>query len=188
MQKKIELKPLAELGRGYALIDEKSVEIRVSGIMGALKVWLIGENNVSIGNITGGKLIREIDTEGFYAVLITQSGRQMFYGEWDTGTKSNARDADVPEQKIAPENPYAPLPDLNWEKITGRDYPTADERVRFALSNNAFFANFKKYGHYLFARDGERYAVAIKYESGDPAPFPCIEGAEKAGDYIFVRV
>ncbi len=185
MPKRIELRPLADLGRGHAIIGDSTVEVRVSGVMGALKVWLIGENNLPIGNVTGGKLIKEIDTAGYRAILITQSGRQMFYGEWEPAPEGKEIPA---EPEPAAENPYAPLPDLNWEKITGRDFPSGDERVRFVLSNNAFFASFKKYGYYLFARDGERYAVAARYEPGDPAPFPCTGGAERAGDYVFVRV
>lgn len=181
MPKRIELRALAEVGRGYAVIDEKRIEIRVSGVMGALKVWLLGSSNVPLGNITGGKLIRDINTENYHGILITQSGRQMFYGEWKEPETPD------PETAAAP-NPYEPLPDYGWEKITGRDFPTGDEHVRFALSNNAFFANFKKHGYYLFGRDGDRFALAIRYDNGDPAPFPCTKGAVQAGEYIYVII
>lgn len=181
MPKRIELRALAEVGRGYAVIDDGKIEIRVSGIMGALKVWLLGSGNVPLGNITGGKLIRVVDTSKYHGILITQSGRQMFYGEW-----KKPEEAPSPAPEATQENPYAPLPDYGWEKITGRDFPTNDEHVRFALSNNAFFATFKKHGYYLFGKDGDRFALAIRYDNGDPAPFPCIEGAVQAGEYIYV--
>ena len=191
MQKKIDLKPLAELGRGYAVIDENSIEIRVSGVMGALKVWLIGSHNVPLGNVTGGKLIRKLNTSEYHALLITQSGRQMFYGEWAKPEKKEPEtvpETNISEESPAPakENPYAPLPDFGWEEITGRDFPTGDERVRFTLSNNAFFAAFKKHGSYLFGRDGDHYALAIRHIQGDPAPFPSMESTKQAGDYIYV--
>lgn len=187
MPKRIDLKPLAELGRGYVIIDENSIEIRISGVMGALKVWLIGNNNVPLGNVTGGKLIRQINTGEFHAVLITQSGRQMFYGEWEK-PESAKQEKETAAEPPAPtrENPYAPLPDFGWEKITGRDFPTGDERVRYVLSNNAFYADFKKHGWYLFGRDGDRYALAIRHIQGDPAPFPGISGSKQAGEYIYV--
>ena len=193
MTKRIELKPLAELGRGYALIDDGRLEVRVNGIMGALKVWLIGESNVPIGNVTGGKLVRETDTRPYRALLITQSGRQMFYGQWREAVSAPEPEKEAPAEPEKaeppePENPWSPLPDLSWVKITGRDFPTADERVRFALSNNAFYAAFKRHKFYLFGRDGDRYALAVKHTPGDPAPFPCTEGAKAAGEYIYVVI
>ncbi len=186
MTKRVELKPLAELGRGYALIDKDRIEVRVNGVMGALKVWLIGESNVPLGNIAGGKLVRETDTSKYGALLITQSGRQMFYGRWAEEREPAAEEEVSPAAGPANENPYFPLPDFGWEKITGRDYPTGDEHVRFALSNNAFYAAFKKHKFYLFGKSGDRYALAVKHTPGDPAPFPSIEGAKAAGEYIYV--
>ncbi|MGN1098156.1 MAG: hypothetical protein ACI4SS_04605 [Clostridia bacterium] len=190
MPKRIELKSLAEIGRGYAIIDDSKVEVRVSGIMGVLKAWLIGKENKLLGNIVNGKLIRETDTRDFHGLLITQSGRQMFYGQWRDGDeKVNNEENRAEENRVpATENPYSPLPDFHWEKITGRDFPSTNERIRFALSNDAFFAAFKKHGYYLFGKDGERFALAIKHAQDEPQPFPYVDGATEAGEYMYVVV
>ncbi len=179
MQKKIELTPKAEIGRGYAVIEDGRIEIRISGVMGVLKAWLIGAENRQIGNIVSGRLIREVDTTPFRAVLVTQSGKQMFYGEWAADENGGS------EEPAHALSPYYPLPDMGWEKITGRSFPEANERVRFALSNRSFFEAFKKYGYYLFGRDGEKFALAVKHAAGDPAPFPNLQEAE-AGEYVYV--
>lgn len=183
MPKKIELKPLAEVGRCYAVYDESSVEIRVSGILGVLKAWLIGEDNLPLGNIAGGKLTKQVNTSPYYGVLVTQSGRQMFYGEW----RASQAKTEPPKAPDAPD-PYYPLPDYSWEKITAREFPSTDEKVRFTLSNDAFFSAFKKYGYYLFGRSGDRFALAVRHTSEDASPFPCTEGAVSAGDYMYVVI
>lgn len=187
MPKKIELTPKAEIGRGYAVIDENCVEIHISGVMGALKAWLIGRENRPIGNIVNGKLIRNVSTSGCYGLLITQSGKQMFYGGWE----DEASETVTPESEETPctnasISPYSPLPDMAWEKITERSFPSANERVRYTLSNRAFFEAFKKHGYYLFGRDGEKFALAIKHLQGDPAPFPNISEVSEAGEYVYV--
>lgn len=171
MPVKIELIPKAEIGRGSAIIDENKIEIHISGVMGALKAWLLGKENVPVGNIVGGRLIREINTVPYFGILITQSGKQMFYGSW---------------REDSPASEFAPLPDLNWEKITERAFPETAERVRLALSNRNFFDNFKKHGYYLFGKDGERFAIAVKHAQGDPSPFPGIEEVKSAGEYVYV--
>ncbi len=205
MQKKTELKPLAEIGRGYAVVDDDGVEIRISGIMGVLKAWLIGRDNLPLGNITGGKLIREIDTSPYWGVLITQSGRQMFYGAWreeenkdevskdeiSKGTKEiKAEDMSTGISGAEAEKTldYSPLPPFSWEKITSRKYPSADERVRFALSNSSFFAAFKRHGYYLFGRDGERYAIAVPHSPEEASPFPWTKNVQIAGEYAFITI
>ncbi len=193
MQKKIELKPLAEIGRGYAVVEDDGIEIRISGIMGVLKAWLIGHDNLPLGNITGGKLIREIDTAPYWGVLITQSGRQMFYGAWrEDEKKEDDTDRETPpappEAKPEKTEDYSPLPPFSWEKITSRKFPSADERVRFALSNDAFFAAFKRHGCYLFGRDGGRYAIAIPHSPEEPSPFPWTKNAVTAGEYIYIMI
>ncbi len=195
MPKRIELEPLAEIGRAYAVIDGGRVEIRVSGVMGVLKAWLVGGENLPLGNIVGGRLVREADTSAHSGVLITQSGKQMFYGGWTEDAKAPAPEplptpapepAPVPEPaREKAEADYAPLPDMGWEKITGLKYPTTDDRVRFALSTRAFFRAFKKHGFYLFGKDGGRFALAVK-RAEDGSPFPGVDGAEEAGDYVYV--
>lgn len=195
MPKKIELTPKAEVGRGYVLIGEDEIEVRISGVMGALKVWLIGAENQPLGNIVGGRLIRKVETAPYHALLITQSGKQMFYCQW--------RDSEEPPIIAAPTSPeetalveetlpkpeqseYSPLPDLGWERITARAYPSADERVRFALSTRAFFDAFKKHGYYLFGRDGESFALAVRHDAEEPSPFPNLPETAYAGDYVYV--
>ncbi len=201
MPKRIELEPLAEIGRAYAVIDDGRVEIHVSGVMGVLKAWLVGGENLPLGNIVGGRLVREADVSAHNGVLITQSGRQMFYGGWTEDAeapepipKPEPKPEPAPEPEPAPapepaemqkEADYAPLPNLGWEKITGLSYPTMDDRVRLALSTRAFFHAFKKHGFYLFGKDGGRFALAVK-RAEQSSPFPNVTGAEEAGDYVYV--
>ncbi|MCH5187180.1 MAG: hypothetical protein J1F63_02160 [Oscillospiraceae bacterium] len=195
MPKRIELLPKADIGRAYAIVEENGVEIRVSGVMGALKAWLVGGESRPIGNIVGGRLMREVDTSGHSGILITQSGRQMFYGSWQSEAEQSSTERPETEQTSfieqlpppvpEPEKQYAPLPDFGWEKITGRDFPSTDERVRFALSTRAFFEAFKKHGYYLFGRDGEKFALAVKRLEGK-SPFPNIEKTEEAGEFSYV--
>ena len=42
MEKQLKLIPLAEVGEGTAAVSENSVSIRISGVSGGLKAWLIG--------------------------------------------------------------------------------------------------------------------------------------------------
>lgn len=204
MTKRIELLPKADIGRAYAIVEEGRVEIRVSGVMGALKAWLVGGESQPIGNIVGGRLVREVDTTNHSGILITQSGRQMFYGSWQSSTEQSSTEqsstaqssteqpeavqtpsaGQQPPSAPEPEKQYDPLPDFGWEKITGREFPSTDERVRFALSTRAFFEAFKKHGYYLFGRDGEKFALAVKRL--DKSPFPNIKEAEEAGEYVYV--
>lgn len=169
MPEKIELIPKAEIGKGYALIDDDKIEIHVSGVMGVLKAWLLGEENLPLGNIAQGTLLSRLNLAPYYGVLITQSGRQMFYAAW--------RSAD--EEK-------SPLPPMHWEKITDSAFPTLASEVRLALSNRSFFKAFKKYGYYLFGRDGKHFALALKHSPADPSPFPDLKGVKTAQDYIYV--
>ncbi len=183
MQKKLELEPLAEVGRCYAIYDDESVEIHVSGVLGVLKAWLIGKENLPLGNVAGGRLIKKAPMGQYRGVLVTQSGRQMFYGEWEKSEE------EAPSPKVEPKpNPFYPLPDYGWEKITAREFPSTNERVRFALSNDAFFSAFKKYGYYLFGRDGDRFALAVRHDSADASPFPFTEKALSAGEYMYVVI
>ena len=78
----INLQPLAEIGSGICRVADKSVEIEIKGINGALKAWLIGGEAVPIGNIVDCKLKKEIDTTKNSGILITQSGRQMLIGSY----------------------------------------------------------------------------------------------------------
>lgn len=191
MPKRVELLPKAEIGRAYALVDENRVEIHVAGVMGALKAWLVGGENVPIGNIVGGRLVREVDTRPHRGILITQSGRQMFYGGWSDEENEPPVGESAEEKREEKEPPtektdaYAPLPDFAWEKITGKSFPSTDERVRYALSTRAFFDAFRKNGYYLFGRDGEKFALAVKRTEGEN-PFPNHAGAAAAGDYVYL--
>ena len=86
MEKIIELTPLAEIGKGHARITENRVEVEINGIIGGMKVWLVGgEEAEKVGNIVNGKLSREIDTTRHTGILITQSGRQIMVGKYVDG-------------------------------------------------------------------------------------------------------
>ena len=163
MEKRIELIPLAEIGRGNARVTENRVEIEVSGISGGMKAWLIGGEAVAIGNIVNGKLEKNIDTKGHIGILVTQSGRQMLIGKFSE------------EEEIADEI-YEEVPfkmeGFNWRKITEKSFPKTNEKIRFILSNKIIYENYKKYGHYWIGENKNSGALALKYEEeNDPLEF-----------------
>ena len=152
MEKIIELKPLAEIGKGYAKIKPDSVEIEISGIIGALKAWLIGGEAQSIGNIVDGKLRKNTDTTKNSGVLITQSGRQMMIGMYKESEKV------LPSEDVLP--PFK-IDGIKWKRVTGRTYHDLSEEIRYILSNKNVYDNYRKHRHYWVGDGEECGALAL---------------------------
>lgn len=164
MEKRIELIPLAEIGSGFAILTENSVQIEVNGINGGLKAWLIGGEAVPIGNIVNGKLSKNISTKGHIGILITQSGRQMLIGKFE-----KERSEEITEIKeTVPFN----VSGFSWRKITEKSFSEVSREIRFIISNKSVYDNFKKYGHYWVGEGETSGALALKCDGKyDPLDF-----------------
>ncbi len=79
--KTIELKSLLDRGSAIANLSEDCIQISVKGINGCMKAWLVGNQNCELGNIVNGKIEKHLDTTPYSGILITQSGKHLFYGE-----------------------------------------------------------------------------------------------------------
>ena len=149
----VNLQPLAEIGSGICRVTDKSVEIEIKGINGALKAWLIGGEAVPIGNIVDSKLKKEIDTTKNSGILITQSGRQMLIGSY-----SDKKFPPVPKEKEKlPFESYG----IEWKKIDTKKFATNNILLKYILSNKAVYESFKKYGHYFIGGSEGNLALAI---------------------------
>ena len=84
IKNEIELKSLNSFGIAKAYVDKNAVSIRVYGVSGCLKAWLTGKRTIEIGNLVNGFIKKDIDTSPFDGILLTQSGRQMFYGKFSS--------------------------------------------------------------------------------------------------------
>ena len=153
MRKTISFTPLAEMGGGYAEIDEKTVKIRVSGINGVLKAWLIGREAKQIGNLVGGKLDKEIDTRNHEGILITQSGRQMLVGYYQKNEET--------------EKPPLVMENLSWRKITEKRFGKMTDAVKYILCNQSVYDCFKMYGHYWIGKGDECEIIALPCKKGE---------------------
>lgn len=160
MEKIVELTPLAEIGRGRAVISDNCVKIEVSGISGGMKAWLIGREAVPIGNIVNGYLCKNIDTRAHSGVLITQSGRQMLIGRYGEETVPEVDAEDAPF-KIA---------GFDWKKVTGRRFDSLCEELRFIISNKSIYNSYKKYGHYWVGEGREASALAVACGENEQNP------------------
>ena len=167
-KKRIQLKPLAEIGRGSAEIGENSVLIEVSGINGGLKAWLIGTEAVPIGNIVGGRLYREVATTNHNGILITQSGRQMLIGIFGE-EKEKEQEKFEKQEKVEEEIPFKNS-GFQWRKITHKKFETNSETLKFILSNRAVYEAFKKYGYYWMGENGTDCALAIPCKADEENP------------------
>lgn len=188
MEKIIELTPLAEIGKGSARITDASVEILVSGICGGMKAWLIGGEAESIGNLVDGKLQKSIDTSKHSAILITQTGRQMFIGKYAEDDENTLPSPDKTEEKIQEVAPFQ-IDGFNWKKITEKSYKNLQEEIRYILSNKSVYDNFKRHGHYYVGEsDGSSALGLLVNESeGNPLGFLSGEKLYKNG-YVIVCV
>ncbi len=157
MRKEINLIPLAETGKGSAIVTDSEVMIRTSNISGSLKAWLIGGEAVPIGNIVDGKLHKIINTQNHNGILITQSGRQMLVGHYGEHYEEME---EIPFDSMG----------FSWQKITGKSFSKANAHLRFILSNKSIYENYKKNRHYFIGESEEGSALALRY-SDEENPF-----------------
>lgn len=167
IKNEIELKSLNSFGIAKAYVDEKSVSIRVYGISGCLKAWLTGERTVELGNLVNGSIKKEIDTSSFDGILLTQSGRQMFYGKLRS----------MPHGSLSsPMNESAPIFSFNdgytWQEISSRKFPSENLSVRYILSHRCFYNAFVQHGRYYYGTGGDKIAIAVECDiKNEPHPF-----------------
>lgn len=169
-KKEIELKALNSFGIAKAYVDEDSVTIKVYGVSGCLKAWLTGEKTLELGNIVNGALTKEVNTKSYDGILLTQSGRQMFFGKLPNCEKKPT----VTNQ--ASEKITEPIFNFNdgysWKEITAKEYPSENLSVRYILSHKCFYNAFLLHGRYYYGTKGDKCAVAIECNiKNEPHPF-----------------
>ena len=184
MEKIIELTPLAEIGRGSARVTDTSVQIQINGVCGGMKAWLIGGEAESIGNLVDGKLQKSIDTKKHNAILITQTGRQMFIGKYAQESES----ASLPPVKTEEKVPFE-INGFNWKKVTEKSYKNLQEEIRYILSNKSVYDNFKRYGHYYVGESDGSSALGLLVNESEADPLRFLSGEKlyKNG-YVIVCV
>lgn len=168
IKNEIELKSLNSFGIAKAYVDEKSISIRVYGVSGCLKAWLTGSKTVEIGNLVNGMLKKEIDTTAFDGILLTQSGRQMFYGKFNT--------APLFKEQPSPTAKSEPIFNFNdgytWQEITQKAFPSENLSVRYILSHKCFYDAFMLHGRYYYGTKDNKTAIAIECDiKNEPHPF-----------------
>ncbi len=178
IKNEIELKSLNSFGIAKAYVDEKSVSVKVFGVSGCLKAWLTGEKTVELGNLVNGSIQKEIDTTAFDGILLTQSGRQMFYGKFaPTGTDSNEKKspkgADIVDKTTSKNEPIFNFNDgYTWQEITSKKFPSDSLSVRYILSHKCFYNAFMLHGRYYYGTKGDKTAIAIECDiKNEPHPF-----------------
>ncbi len=159
----IELKSLNSFGIAKAYVDEKSVTVKVYGVSGCLKAWLTGKNTVELGNLVNGTISKQIDTSLYDGILLTQSGRQMFYGKLASASTSPIEKSD----SITSFNDG-----FTWREITTRKFPSESLSVRYILSHKCFYNAFVTHGKYYYGTKDNLSAVAIECDiKKEPHPF-----------------
>lgn len=161
IKNEIELKSLNSFGMAKAYVDEKSVRVKVYGVSGCLKAWLTGKNTVELGNIVNGSLTKSINTKDYDGILLTQSGRQMFYGKFSPRTKNEDKSF-----SFNPSDGYV------WKEITSNKFPSDSLSVRYILSHKCFYNAFLLHGKYYYGTNGDKTAIAIECDiKKEPHPF-----------------
>ncbi len=168
IKNEIELKSLNSFGVGKAYVDDNKVSIKVYGVAGCLKAWLTGKNTYELGNLVGGALSKDVDTTPYDGILLTQSGRQMFYGKFK----------DLPEtacEEMQKEDAKSAL-DFNdgffWREISTKAYPSENMSIRYILSHKCFYNAFLLHGKYYYGTKDNIQAIAIECDiKNEPHPF-----------------
>lgn len=159
IKNEIELKSLNSFGICKAYVTKDSVTVKVYGISGCLKVWLTGKTTTELGNMVNGTLTKQIDTSPYEGILITQSGRQMFYGKF---TYDEAPQPAPCSDKKQSEPIFSFNDGYTWKEITTRAYPSDNLSVRYILSHKSFYNAFLLHGRYYYGEKEDKCAVAIE--------------------------
>ncbi|MBQ3109584.1 MAG: hypothetical protein IJC69_00345 [Clostridia bacterium] len=168
IKNEIELKSLNSFGIAKAYVDEKSISIRVYGVSGCLKAWLTGSKTIEIGNLVNGMLKKEIDTTAFDGILLTQSGRQMFYGKFNTAPLFKEQ----PSLTKKSEPIFSFNDGYSWQEITSKAFPSENLSVRYILSHKCFYDAFMLHGRYYYGTKDNKTAIAIECDiKNEPHPF-----------------
>ena len=173
IKNEIELKSLNSFGIAKAYVDENSVSIRVYGVSGCLKAWLTGEKTVELGNLVNGAIQKEIDTTPFDGILLTQSGRQMFYGKIPKSTPVVPVGSDPIGTDCEKKAPIFNFNDgYTWQEITGKAFPSDSLSVRYILSHKCFYDAFTLHGRYYYGTKDGKSAIAVECDiKNEPHPF-----------------
>lgn len=172
IKNEIELKALNSFGISKAYVDEKSVSIKVYGVSGCLKAWLTGEKTIELGNLVNGSLTKEINTAPFEGILLTQSGRQMFYGKFRQEEKCKGSSTTEKSNLNSTASIFNFNDGYTWQEVTSRTYPSDNLSVRYILSHKCFYNAFMLHGRYFYGTKGKLCAVAIECDiKNEPHPF-----------------
>ena len=126
-------------------------------------MWLIGgEEAEKVGNIVNGHLSRDVDTRRHTGVLVTQSGRQLFIGQY--GEKKEMQEVKLPIEE------FVEIDGVRLKKITDKNYGNFCDEIKYLLSNRKVYRNYKKYGCYYAVENGEWGALALKCEENAENP------------------
>lgn len=170
IKNEIELKSLNSFGIAKAYVDEKSVTVKVYGVSGCLKAWLTGEKTVELGNLVSGSITKEIDTTPFDGILLTQSGRQMFYGKIRSTAPMGTDRTDTTSVKNKPI--FSFNDGFIWKEITAKKFPSDNLSVRYILSHKCFYNAFLLHGRYYYGTRDNTTAIAIECDiKKEPHPF-----------------
>ena len=173
-KKEIELKALNSFGIAKAYVDESSVSIKVYGVAGCLKAWLTGKNTLELGNLVNGTLTKEVDTSSYDGILLTQSGRQMFFGKFPTNENKSCT---VEEEEKRNEPLFHFNDGYTWREITTKEFPSDNLSVRYILSHKCFYNAFLQHGRYFYGTKENRCAIAIECDiKHEPHPFLHLSG------------
>ncbi len=162
IENELELKPLNSFGICKAKITDNSISIKVYGVSGCLKAWLTGKETIELGNLVNGTLARNVNLKDYDGILLTQSGRQMFY-------------SNLPGKKKEETKPSPVIPlndDFKWQEITSKKYPSDNLSIRYILSHKCFYNAFMHHGKYYYGTKDNLSAIAIECDiKTEPHPF-----------------
>jgi len=146
IKKEINLKPMNSIGTCRAVIEDNRVRVISHGVAGCMKAWLTGDGDAKeIGNLVNGAIDKAISAEGYSGILVTQSGRQIFYGRFAEEEKSEEAHKEIEEtpKEIEEEPEKGPAifsfdDGFSWREVTGGKYPSDSLSVRYILSHRSF--------------------------------------------------
>ena len=198
----INLKPMNSVGTCRARVYDDGVAIKVYGVAGCLKAWLTGKGGThEIGNLVNGAIRKDMDTSLYSGILITQSGRQMFYGKFreeeeiiaptaEEETVPVTEEITIPQRQADSEMPeiFSFDDGYTWREVTEKNFPSDSLPVRYILSHRSFYDAFMQHGRYYYGENGNKVAIAIECDiKNEPHPFPYLSSFSTLRDgYMIV--